>query len=119
MRTPKIEKASSGSSWQFGDISRYCQISFKGKRQIVGRPKRCPVQWLVVVFVVIEAKGKDRFYILTWTDLRSLLIKHHKAYLAEHGGKRPKRWDSMHCAFLENALKRHLNKWEVIKRNIR
>ena len=66
-------KASSGSSWQFGDISRYCQITFKGKRQLVGHPKRCPVQNLLVVFVVIDAKREDKFYILKWTTLRTLL----------------------------------------------
>jgi len=61
-------KASRSSSWQFGDIFRYCRISFKGKRQIVGRPQKCPVQRLVVVFVIIGgAKRDDRFYILTWT----------------------------------------------------
>jgi hypothetical protein len=109
-------KASSGSSWQFGDISRYFEISYKGRHQIVGRPKRCPVQHLVVVFVVIGTKREDRFYILTWTALRNLLIKHHKAFLAEHGGKRPKKWDSLHCAILEKILKPHLNKWEVVEK---
>ncbi len=108
-------KASRSSSWQFGDISRYCQISFKGKYQIVGRPKRCPVQHLVVVFVVIGAEREDRFYILKWTVLRNLLIKHHKTFLAEHGGKRPKKWDSLHCAILEKILKPHLNKWAVVE----
>jgi hypothetical protein len=112
-------KASSGSSWQFRDVSRFFEISFKGRHQIVGRPKRCPVQHLVVVFVVIGAKREDRFYILKWTTLRNLLIKHHKTFLAEHGGKRPKKWDSLHCAILEKTMKRHLDKWDVIKRNLR
>jgi hypothetical protein len=112
-------KASRGASWQFGDISRYCQISFKGRRQIVGRPKRCPVQRLVVVFVVIGAKRKDRFYILAWTALRNLLIKHHKKMLAKHGGKRPKKWDSLHCAILENVLTRHLDRWDVVKKYLK
>jgi hypothetical protein len=80
---------------------------------------RCPVQRLVVVFVVIGVTGGDRYYILTWISLRSLLIKHHKAFLAEHGGKRPKKWDSMHCAILESTLKRHLNNWDVVKRNLK
>jgi len=31
-------KASRSSSWQFGDISRYCRVSFKGRHQIVRRP---------------------------------------------------------------------------------
>ena len=109
-------KASSGSSWQFGDISRYCQIDFKGRHQIVGRPKHCPVQHLVVVFVVLGAKRADKFYVLTWKALRNLLIKHHKAFLAAHGGARPKKWDSLHCAIQENVLTPHLDKWDVVKK---
>jgi len=109
-------KASSGSSWQFADISRYCRISFKGNSQIVGRPERCPVQRLVVVFVVISAKREDRFYILKWNTLRNLLIKHHKTFLKDHGGKRPKKWDSLHCAILENVLTPHLDRWDVVKK---
>jgi len=109
-------KASRSSSWQFGDISRYCRMSFKDRHQIVGRPKRCPVRRLVVVFVVIGAKHEDSFYILTWTALRNLLIKHHRAFLAAHGGKRPKKWDSLHCALLGNVLTPHLDKWDVVRR---
>ena len=102
-----------GSSETFPGIAGFLS---KAEYQIVGRPKRCPVQRLVVVFVVIGAKREDRFYILTWTALRNLLIKHHKAFLAEHGGKRPKKWDSLHCAILENVLTPHLDKWEVVKK---
>ena len=112
-------KTSRSPSWQFGDISRFCKISFKGKRQIVGRAKRCPVQRLVVVLVVIGATGADKYYILTWSTLRNVLVKHHKKYLAEHGGKRPKKWDSLHCAITDNVLKSHLNRWDVIERNLK
>jgi hypothetical protein len=109
-------KAGSGSSWQFGDISRYFEISYKGRHQIVGRPKKCPVQRLVVVFVAIGAKEDDRFYILTWRALRNLLMMGHKAYLASHGGMRPKKWDSLHGAILENVLTPHLDRWDVVKK---
>lgn len=112
-------KASSGSSWQFGDVSRFFQISFKGKRQIVGQPKKCPVQRLVVVFVSIDEQRNDRFYILTWRALRDLLMSGHKAYLGSHDGMRPKKWNSLHGAVLEKALKPHLNKWKVIEKCLR
>lgn len=108
-------KASSGTSWQFGDVTRFFEISFKGKRQVVGRPKKCPVQRLVVVFVAIDLKGDDRFYILTWRALRTLLMKGHKAYLGAHGGVRPQKWDSLHAAIQEKHVAPHLNKWGVIK----
>jgi hypothetical protein len=82
-------KASRGSSWQFGDITQFCNISFNGKRQIVGRPKRCPVQRLVVVFVIINTDGADQYFILTWRRLREIIVKGHKDYLAKHGGMPP------------------------------
>jgi hypothetical protein len=112
-------KASRSGSWQFGDISRYCEISFKGKRQMVGRPKRCPVRSLVVVFVLIGATGAHKYYILTWPMLRDILVKYHKAYLAKHGGMRPKQHKSLHCAILEKSLKRHHNQWSIIEENLR
>lgn len=112
-------KASRGSSWQFGDITRFCDITFKGKRQIVGRPKRCPVQRLVVVFVLIDSHGADRFYILTWRTLRDMVIRAHKAYLTKRNGMRAERWDSLHSAISEKVLKPHRDKWRVIEKNLR
>ena len=68
-------KASRGGSWQFGDLRHYCDVTFKGKRQVVGKPKTCPVRRLVVVFVSITKDRNDRFYVLTWQRLRDLLIR--------------------------------------------
>ncbi len=111
-------KASRGSSWQFGDVTQFCNIEFKGKHQIVGKPKRCPVQRLVVVFVMIDADGADRYYILTWPTLRDLIIKGHKDYLARHGGIRAQTWDSLHTAISEKTLKPYKDKWRTIERNL-
>ena len=112
-------KASRGRTWQFGKITRFCEISFKGKCQIVGRSKRCPVQRLVVVFVSINSNGADRFYILTWRKLRGILVRKHKAYLARHNGRRPKRWDSLHCMISQKTLKRYRDRWDIIETNLR
>jgi hypothetical protein len=111
-------KASRGSSWQFGDITDFCHIGFKGRRQGVGKLKRCPIRRLVVVLVVIDAAGADRYYILTWCRLRDLIVKHHKAYLARHDGIRPGRWDSLHAALLEKTLKPYKDKWFTIEKSL-
>ena len=37
-------KASRGSTWQFGNLAQYCDISFEGQRQVVGDKKKSPVQ---------------------------------------------------------------------------
>ena len=55
-------KASRSASWQFGDITRYCEITLDDNRhvQVVGDARACPVQRLVVVFVLIGKRG-DRY----------------------------------------------------------
>ncbi len=112
-------KASRGDSWQFGDITKFCDISFNGKRQIVESLKRCPVLRLVVVFVKIDADGADRYYILTWRTLRDLLVKGHKAYLQKHGGMRAQKWDSLHSAISEQTLMPYKDKWAIIEKNLK
>jgi hypothetical protein len=112
-------KAGRSASWQFGNIRDFCDITFEGKRQVIGKPKVCPVLRLIVVFVKIEEDRHDRFYILAWDKLRDLLIKGHKTFLARHDGVRPQRWDSLHCAIMEKVLHRYQDKWDTIEKNLR
>ncbi len=111
-------KASRGGSWQFADITRYCDVTFDGKRQVVGDPMPAPVRRLIMVFVKVDESGDDRFYVLTWERLRNLLIKHHKTYLEKHDGVRPKRWDSMHSAISEAPLRPYRDKWDTVTKNL-
>ena len=112
-------KASRGTSWQFGNITQYCEISFKGKRQVVGDVKACPVNRLIVTFVKIEEDGNDRFYILPWQGLCDLLVRGHKTFLERHNGIRPQRWDSLHWAISEKTLRPYQDKWDTIEKNLR
>jgi len=72
-----------------------------------------------MTFVKIEENGNDRFYILTWQQLRDLLIKGHKAFLQRHDGVRPQRWDSLHAAIYEKTLLRYRDKWDTIEKNLK
>lgn len=112
-------KASTGGSWQFGDITRYCDLTFKEHRQVVGKPKPCPVRRLVVVFVTLGVERGDHFYILPWRRLRDLLVRQHVEYLRKHGGVRPKRWDSMHTVIMEKTLQPYRDQWQTIERNLK
>ena len=109
-------KASSGSSWQFGNISLYCDIKFDGTKQIVGEKKRCSVRRLMMVFVRIDEEGNDDFYILPWVRFRNMLVAHYKAYLDKHNGIRPKKWDSLHAAIQEKDLGPFRDRWETIEK---
>jgi hypothetical protein len=112
-------KASRGSSWQFGDITRFCEISFRGKRQIVRRLKQCPVRGLIVIFVRIVPNRSDRYYILTWRRLRDLIVTGHKAYLARHNGMRAQKWDSLHGAISEKTLRPYRDRWQTVEKGLR
>ncbi|UCE51311.1 MAG: hypothetical protein JSV31_18865 [Desulfobacterales bacterium] len=104
-----------GGSWQFSDIRQFCDITFQGKRQIIGRAKQCPVRGLICVFVRLNSYGEDKFYICPWLTLRAKIIKGHKDYLAKHKGIRPKKWDSPHTAIAEESLSAFKDRWEYIE----
>ena len=63
-------KAGRQASWQFADVTQFCNITFDDKRQIVGEAKPCPVRRLVMVFVKIVENGNDQFYILRCQRMR-------------------------------------------------
>ena len=111
-------KASSKGSWQVSDVTNYFEVTFKETQQIVGKPKPCPIKRLVMVFVVVNSEGQDRFYILAWEEFRNILLKSHIEYLAKHNGIRPKKWDSLHAAIKEDLLKDYLDNWTQIQKNL-
>jgi hypothetical protein len=107
-------KAATRGSWQFGNVGRYCEVSFDGKRQIVGALKPAPVRNLVTVFVKIGHSAPDNFYVLTWGELASLLAEKHTLFLKRHDGVRPRKWDSLHVAVKERMLLPFRDNWQII-----
>jgi hypothetical protein len=107
-------KTSNSNSWQFGDITRFCEITFSGKQQIIGKKKNNPIKRLVVIFVSLNEERKDRYFLLSWNSLRNVIVSDYKAYLKKHNGKRPKTWNSLHCAISIREIVKYENKWEVI-----
>lgn len=112
-------KASRSGSWQFGDISKFFDVAFDGQKQKTGKAKASPVGRLVMVFVVVSESGNDRFYVLTWDQLRDILQDGHKRHVAKHKGVRPKKWDSLHAAILEENLLPFRDNWKLIKQSLR
>lgn len=112
-------KASRSGSWQFGDVSKFFAVAFDGQKQKTGKAKESPVERLVVVFVIVSESGNDRFYVLTWDQLRDILRDGHKRCIAKHKGVRPKRWDSLHAAILEENLLPFRDNWQLINKSLR
>ena len=108
-------KTSMSGSWQFANVGDYCDIEFKGTQQVVGKHKSCPIKNLVVVFVKIDKNRLDEFYVLTWEELRALIVANHKNYLAKHAGIRPKNHSSLHVGVRSEQLIRYRDNWDLIK----
>ena len=112
-------KASKTGSWQFSYVTDFCDVEVEGKRQIIGRKKKCPVENLIMVFVVVSEGRGDRYYVLSWEDLRDIVVKHHKEYLKKHNGVRPRNHRSLHVGVKEVYLAAHNEKWEVVENKLR
>ncbi len=86
-----------------------------GNKQLVGNKKPLPIPQLVCVFVIAGEKyGDDKFFILEWSKVQDILIANHKRWLESHGGVRPKKPDSMHCAIAEEDLRDYKDNWPLI-----
>lgn len=111
-------KAIKSSAWQF-DLRDFAAITLEGKRQVIGRLRKAPCPDLLCILVRLQRYGADEFYILTWRDLQKIAIDSHRAYLASHGGIRPKKHDSFHTAIRPEMVTEHRDKWEILHERLR
>lgn len=107
-------KAINKVNWQF-DARRFVEITMNGDRQTLGSPVNEPYPGLYCVFVALgESNNSDRYFVFSWEDLRSLIIRHHQAYLEKHGGVRPKSPESTHCSISISELEIFEDQWDQI-----
>ncbi len=108
-------KAINDHAWQF-DIRKFLDVHMDadGKRQILGAPQREPYPELMCVLVVLTKTGQDRFFILEWKELQSLLVRHHTEYLSNHNFVRPRKPDSFHTALAISEVEPFENEWHKI-----
>jgi len=107
-------KTIKGGGWQFS-IDKFAEVSLDGNRQIIGDRRPLPIPQLVCVFVLAPGEyGADQFFILEWSKVQDILIANHRRWLDSHGGVRPKKPDSWHCAIVEGDLRDYKDDWFVI-----
>jgi hypothetical protein len=104
-------KTVKGGAWQFS-IDKFVEITFDGKKQLIGRKKPLLIPQLVCVFVLAGEKyGKDQFFVLEWSKVQDILIAHHARFLDSHAGVRPKVFDSLHCSLEQSELRDYKDNW--------
>jgi len=104
-------KAIASSGWQLS-IDRFAEVSTEGDKQVLGESRPSAVPGLVFVFVKLKGTGQDRFFIVTWEELSEILIADYAAYLAKHGGVRPRNPKSKHCGLSLESLKPFEDRWK-------
>ena len=107
-------KTIKGGSWQFS-IEKFADVTLEGNRQLIGAKKPLSIPGLVCVFVLAaEEYGKDQFYVLEWSEVQDITIANYMHWLDLHGGVRPRKPESLHCAIAPSDLEDHKDKWSII-----
>jgi len=111
-------KTIKGGSWQFS-IDKFAEITFHGNKQLVGNSKPLSIPDLVCVFVVAaENYGEDQFFVLEWSKVQNIIITNHISWLDSHGGVRPRKPDSLHCAIVQSDLQPYKDNWSIINNKL-
>lgn len=108
-------KTINGPNWQF-NIRQFVDVQLDGqRRQILGESKPEPYPGLRYVLVVLGKDGaRDRFFILTWPELRDLVVSGYSHYLAKHGGIRPKAPESFHVSLSVGEVEPFEDRWQTL-----
>ena len=102
-------KAINGGSWQF-DAKHYLNIENANGEQVIQGAKRLPNPKLLCIFVLLNGRGKDEFYLFHL----SFLSKYTKRVYRPRGrsSKNPK---STHCAISPKDLIRYTENWKLLE----
>jgi len=107
-------KSLTKGAWSMG-AERFIKISWNGDTQIVEGLRSDIDRNLIYVCVVVGDKsGEERFFLLTQGELQHIIHDHYKAFLAKHGGVRPRNPQSTHVGVQEEELAPHRDRWSLI-----
>jgi len=110
---PVQVKTKRSGSWQL-DIRDFAEVTIAGGMQVIGALKREPIPGLIYVFVDLKSYGADEFFVIGWAALRDRVVRDHRAWLATHGGRRPRNPDSTHTALKSEQLGEWRGRWDLI-----
>ena len=110
-------KASRGDSWP-SEITKWADVDFNattGEQKLIG-PKAIPSDLIYVCVAIapLGSQSKDRYFILTMGDVQEACIKTHFGWIADHGGKRPRKPESFHCKYEIKDIAQFEDNWQLI-----
>jgi hypothetical protein len=109
---PVQVKAINGGSWQFS-ADTFLDIDVVNGDQVVKGPKKLTNPKLLCIFVVLNSRGKDDFYLCHLSDLQKYCVKFYKPR-----GQSSKNPNSRHCAGNAEGVRPLQGKLEAIGSNV-
>lgn len=104
-----------GGGWQT-TASNWMKIEFDGEYQNIKGKTNIENPNLIYVLVELgDEYGQDKFFLLRKKQLQQLYITNYRNWLAKHGGKKPKKPESLHCSIRSDVVKRFQNNWKILK----
>ena len=102
-------------SWQFtGSALLDISVSDNGIQTVHGRKTPTDPDLLCVLVKLDEAA----YFVLTLDQLYDAIYTHYRAYLEKHGGRRPRKPDSMHCGLTPLDLAPYAENWDLFRRRL-
>lgn len=118
MRSVPLQvKTANGRAWQFA-ADKLLHIEFNPTTgvQVVKGVRDGTYPDLIYVFVLLGQEGRrDRFFILPKKSFLDVALAHYTAYLARHGGVRPRKPETMHMALRAEDFAPFENRWATIE----
>lgn len=117
-RTVALQVKALGSGSAQVDARSFLNIRFEGETQIIDGVIALDRDLIFVLVCIGAERSGDRFFVFTQGELQDLIFINHTAALHKHGGRRPKNWQSTHCAYGPASLPHAENNWELIERRL-
>jgi Holliday junction resolvase len=100
------------------DAKSFLNIRFDGETQIIDGLTALDRDLIFVLVCIDVEKARDRFFVFTQGELQDLIFINHTGALDKHGGRRPRNWQSTHCAYGPASLSNAENSWDLIERRL-
>jgi hypothetical protein len=111
----QVKTVLKGGGWQ-SVATKWMDIEVKdGYQTIRGKTKTANPNLIYVLVELGDNYGEDSFYLLRKRQLQRLYFNSYKKWLAKHGGFRPKKPNSLHCALTHTDFARYKDNWDILK----
>ncbi|MCW3100203.1 MAG: hypothetical protein JWL77_5821 [Chthonomonadaceae bacterium] len=116
-------KGPSSSNWR-ADARHWMNLQFDPQTGIQHYKGPSDIDNPDLIFVCVSVapadseNGKDRFFILTKSDLQLACIQHYEGWMIPHGWKRPKKPECYECRYGIKEIGIHEDKWHLIQERL-